>query len=118
MCVGVHVCIYVQAHVHEDGPVCLPACLPVYLSVCLYVLSRYRVIRQTGDMSFTPNWDITLCLLLAWVLCYFCIWKGIKSTGKVSCPEPVPYLFSACAYTYNHILYLNVCVCLYRYIAR
>ncbi|XP_067110331.1 sodium- and chloride-dependent betaine transporter-like [Osmerus mordax] len=44
---------------------------------------KYRVIRQTGDMSFTPNWDIALCLLLAWVLCYFCIWKGIKSTGKV-----------------------------------
>lgn len=29
------------------------------------------------------RWDVLLCLMVLWVICYFCIWKGVKSTGKV-----------------------------------
>ncbi|XP_054655839.1 sodium- and chloride-dependent betaine transporter-like isoform X3 [Dunckerocampus dactyliophorus] len=43
-----------------------------------------RVLRMSDSMSLGKvHWDLALCLLLAWVICYFCIWKGIKSTGKV-----------------------------------
>lgn len=44
-----------------------------------------RVLRISSgiDEIGTLHWDLVLCLLLAWVLCYFCIWKGVKSTGKV-----------------------------------
>ncbi|XP_040002387.1 sodium- and chloride-dependent GABA transporter 2-like [Xiphias gladius] len=43
-----------------------------------------RVLRMSDDMSLGKvHWDLALCLLLAWVICYFCVWKGIKSTGKV-----------------------------------
>ena len=37
----------------------------------------------------TLKWDLALCLLLVWLVCFFCIWKGVKSTGKVSwAPTP------------------------------
>uniref|UniRef100_A0A3Q3VWF7 Transporter n=1 Tax=Mola mola TaxID=94237 RepID=A0A3Q3VWF7_MOLML len=35
------------------------------------------------DHMGSLNWDLALCLFIAWVICYFCIWKGTKSTGKV-----------------------------------
>ncbi|KAJ8301431.1 hypothetical protein KUTeg_020418 [Tegillarca granosa] len=31
----------------------------------------------------TPKWQLVLCLMLAWIVCFFCLIKGIKSTGKV-----------------------------------
>ncbi|XP_049616193.1 sodium- and chloride-dependent betaine transporter [Syngnathus scovelli] len=43
-----------------------------------------RVLRMSEFMSLGKvHWDLALCLLLAWAICYFCIWKGIKSMGKV-----------------------------------
>uniref|UniRef100_A0A3Q2FQI5 Transporter n=1 Tax=Cyprinodon variegatus TaxID=28743 RepID=A0A3Q2FQI5_CYPVA len=35
------------------------------------------------DNIGSVRWDLALCLLLAWVLCYFCVWNGVKTTGKV-----------------------------------
>ncbi|XP_056157585.1 sodium- and chloride-dependent GABA transporter 2-like [Lampris incognitus] len=29
------------------------------------------------------NWRLALCLTVVWIVCYFCVWKGVKSTGKV-----------------------------------
>ncbi|XP_045164528.1 sodium- and chloride-dependent glycine transporter 1-like [Mercenaria mercenaria] len=30
-----------------------------------------------------PHWYLVLCLMLAWIIVFFCLIKGIKSTGKV-----------------------------------
>ncbi|KAG2455338.1 SC6A8 protein, partial [Polypterus senegalus] len=29
------------------------------------------------------NWEVMLCLMATWVIVYFCVWKGVKSTGKI-----------------------------------
>ncbi|KAH9496362.1 Sodium- and chloride-dependent glycine transporter 2 [Bulinus truncatus] len=46
---------------------------------CTKVLAFSDGIQNFG----LPKWDLVLCLLLAWVICFFCLIKGIKSTGKV-----------------------------------
>uniref|UniRef100_A0A3P8UHQ0 Transporter n=1 Tax=Cynoglossus semilaevis TaxID=244447 RepID=A0A3P8UHQ0_CYNSE len=44
-----------------------------------------RVLKLTGSAAElgSVRWELALCLLLSWVVCYFCVWKGVKSTGKV-----------------------------------
>ncbi|CAL8335608.1 unnamed protein product [Merluccius merluccius] len=44
-----------------------------------------RVLNITGSPHEIGNirWELALCLLLSWIICYFCIWKGVQSTGKV-----------------------------------
>lgn len=30
------------------------------------------------------KWDMALCLLAVYLICYFSLWKGISTSGKVS----------------------------------
>ncbi|XP_054859338.1 sodium- and chloride-dependent creatine transporter 1 isoform X2 [Eublepharis macularius] len=44
-----------------------------------------EVLRLSEGLEFPGaiNWEVTLCLMACWVLVYFCVWKGVKSTGKI-----------------------------------
>ena len=52
--------------------------------------TEYFWYRTTLDISTdvnTPesfNWHICVCLVVAWLLTYLCMAKGIASSGKVS----------------------------------
>ncbi|XP_023117909.2 sodium- and chloride-dependent betaine transporter-like [Amphiprion ocellaris] len=45
-----------------------------------------RVLNISGGIEEVGSlrWELVLCLILSWVICYFCVWKGIKSTGKAA----------------------------------
>lgn len=98
LCIA-HVCIHRSA--------CYLQCM--HLCVCVYVSNlshSNRVLRMSDDLSLGKvHWDLALCLLFAWVICYFCIWKGIKSTGKVSpcviSPFLCLYLLTCHRYRFN-----------------
>jgi hypothetical protein len=55
----------------------------------LYCFKRSRAIlelhRSAGlhDLG-AIKWDMALCLLAVYLICYFSLWKGISTSGKVS----------------------------------
>ncbi len=46
----------------------------------------HRVLRlSSGIEDMGPaHWDLSLSLLAAWIIAFFCMVKGIKSSGKVT----------------------------------
>lgn len=64
---------------------------------------RRRVLNISSGIEKLGNiqGDLSLCLLLSWVLCYFCVWKGVKSTGKVR--RVIQQVVAAAYVTYIHI---------------
>uniref|UniRef100_A0A674MMH0 Transporter n=1 Tax=Takifugu rubripes TaxID=31033 RepID=A0A674MMH0_TAKRU len=44
-----------------------------------------KVLRLSGGLHELGNisYELVLCLIATWIIVYFCMWKGVKSTGKV-----------------------------------
>ncbi|KAK7925808.1 hypothetical protein WMY93_008118 [Mugilogobius chulae] len=47
---------------------------------------QHRVLKISTGIEDVGSlrWELVLCLILTWIICYFCVWKGIKSTGKAA----------------------------------
>ncbi|KAJ8371304.1 hypothetical protein SKAU_G00113320 [Synaphobranchus kaupii] len=51
------------------------------------------------DQPGIINWELMLCLMATWIMVYFCVWKGVKSTGKRLCillPRSHMWSWSSC----------------------
>lgn len=59
-----------------------------FLAWNLYLLSfnRNKLLKISQGIEFPGDirWELVACLVCAWVMVYFAIWKSIKSSAKVS----------------------------------
>lgn len=93
---------------------------------CLVSPHRRGMLSMSGGIEEvgTVKWELLLCLLACWVACYFCVWKGVRSAGKVcehwcedSGAKTVPYKISLYAAHFHWkchrwvTLTLETCVC-------
>ncbi|XP_005209663.1 sodium-dependent proline transporter isoform X1 [Bos taurus] len=70
----------------KDGNGALPLNLTSTVSPSEEYWSRYVLHIQGSQGIGSPGhirWNLCLCLLLAWVIVFLCILKGVKSSGKV-----------------------------------
>lgn len=44
-----------------------------------HVLDITNSVNELGEV----RWQLALTLICAWTVVYFCMWKGVKSVGKV-----------------------------------
>lgn len=109
-------CVYLQwenASKRRNKMLFVHFCTSVQPLFCVYIqyvsdlfLRSKRVVRMSADMSLSNvHWDMALCLLIAWIMCYFCVWKGIRSTGKAS--TPIGCIYSTITYILGCIPFMH-----------
>ena len=51
--------------------------------MCLFSSNRVLGLSKGIEYPGPPQWELVGCLILSWACVYFCVWKGVKSSGKV-----------------------------------
>lgn len=69
-------------------------CLETMFFTSFVLSSRRKVLRLSGGLHEPGDisYEMVLCLIATWIIVYFCMWKGVKSTGKVKYFPPVQYI--------------------------
>lgn len=87
-CIACHVVSLVTGHSNLDY---------WYYDYYCYYSSRHllELHRSTGiDGLGSIKWDVSLCLLAVYLICYFSLWKGISTSGKVSFNNIIKFFFN------------------------
>ena len=51
------------------------------------------------------KWELAVCLLFVWVVVYFCVWRGVKWTGKVRIFNTINFkMFVNCRFQSVHAI--------------
>lgn len=68
-----------------------------------FLLCRNHVLRMTKGIHElgTVQWPLIVCLAVSWLTCFLCLFKGIKSMGKVSSYMPAWKMYAS----YNEYWY-------------
>lgn len=69
-----------------------------------YWENKVLAISDGIDQMGPAKWDLALCLLLAWIVVYLCICKGIRSSGRVM------YVTATSPYIFMTILLIRNCL--------
>lgn len=56
------------------------------ISLFFFVFRRNKVLQISNGIQYPGGmrWELVACLVCAWILVYFAIWKSIKSSAKVA----------------------------------
>jgi len=82
-----------------------------------FVTKRRRTLMISSGIEDVGSirWELAGTLAVVWIMCYFCIWKGVKWTGKVKRVHDKSWPFSDVAYELYDVIQVVYFTALFPY---